>query len=344
MRKRSLPLAGIALAAALAAAAAIAARAQSGGGTPPMKKENRLARARSPYLLQHKDNPVDWYPWGEEAFARAKAEDRPIFLSVGYSSCHWCHVMEHESFEDEATARYLNDHFVAVKVDREERPDVDEVYMRVTQMLSGHGGWPMSVFLTPDKKPFFAGTYFPKEARFGMTSFRNLLEKIVQAWTDRRKDVDESAREIARQASGAGALPESPEGITATGKVAAAVAAVLERRFDDENGGFGGAPKFPPHQALRMLIEQRERLGPRAMVMAQKTLEKMAAGGIHDHVGGGFARYSVDEEWHVPHFEKMLYDNAMLARSYVDAFAATRDERFKDVADGIFTWALREMQ
>ncbi len=341
-----MPMRAAALAIILAATAGCGGAANADDAPkekPPVKRENRLARERSPYLLQHKDNPVDWYPWGEEAFARAKREQKPIFLSVGYSSCHWCHVMEHESFEDAEVARLLNERFISVKVDREERPDVDEVYMRVTQMLTGHGGWPMSVFMTPDKRPFFAGTYFPKTARMGSIGFIGLLKKIDETWRTKRSDIERSASEIAEAAAGAGEIPDGPKGVTLPAALAKVVAAALERRFDEENGGFGGAPKFPPHQALRLLIEERERVGERGLHMALTTLEKMAAGGIHDHVGGGFARYSTDEAWHVPHFEKMLYDNAMLARSYVDANDATKKEAFADTARGIFGWVLREM-
>jgi uncharacterized protein YyaL (SSP411 family) len=331
----------VAAAAALALAGVLAlARAQE--GTPPMKRENRLARARSPYLLQHKDNPVDWYEWGDEAFEKARREQKPIFLSVGYSACHWCHVMEHESFEDEATAKALNDRFVSIKVDREERPDVDEVYMRVTQMLTSHGGWPMTVFMTPDKKPFFAGTYFPKDPRPGMITFGRLLEKIDDVWRNRRADVLKSADEISHAASSAESKMPAEAGALDPKPLVEATIQQLARRFDESNGGFGGAPKFPPHQALRLFLDEKDPSGE-ARKMALLTLERMAAGGIHDHVGGGFARYATDEEWHVPHFEKMLYDNAMLARSYVDAYALSKDERLRDVAQGIFRWLGREM-
>jgi hypothetical protein len=313
--------------------------------TASARPENRLARERSPYLLQHARNPVDWYPWGEEAFARARAEDRPVFLSVGYSACHWCHVMERESFEDDEVAALLNARFVSVKVDREERPDVDEVYMRVTQMLTGHGGWPMTVFMTPDKRPFFAGTYFPREPRFGTIGFLTLLRKIDEAWRTRRPEVEESASEIARGAAQAGLADEMalPPGATLSADLAGAVAGALARRFDAAEGGFGGAPKFPPHQILRLLVGERARAGEDGLRMARLTLDRMAAGGIHDHVGGGFHRYSVDAEWHVPHFEKMLYDNAQLARVYVDAFEATREPAYREAALGIFAWTAREM-
>jgi hypothetical protein len=309
----------------------------------PMHTPNRLARARSPYLLQHKDNPVDWYEWGEEAFEKARREDRPIFLSVGYSSCHWCHVMERESFEDPEVARALNEGFVSIKVDREERPDVDDVYMRVTQMLTGSGGWPMSVFMTPDRRPFFAGTYFPKEPKYGQVGFLRLLAEIRKAWTEKRGALERSADEIAQAAASAGALPEEGPAVKLDGTLVRVAAAALERRYDERNGGFGGAPKFPPHHALRLFLDRRAEAGGRAVEMALATLDKMAAGGIHDQIGGGFARYATDEVWLVPHFEKMLYDNAMLARAYAAAFEATGKPRYRRVAEGIFGFVAREL-
>jgi len=360
---RPLPRAPRSLAAKVAALAVtllVAEKALSGDDAPmspsPTSKQdsaahggrpaNRLAAARSPYLLQHAHNPVDWYPWGDEAFAKAAAEDKPVFLSVGYSACHWCHVMERESFEDLEVAALLNARFVAVKVDREERPDVDEVYMRVTQMMTGSGGWPMSVFMTPAKRPFFAGTYFPKTPRYGTIGFLSLLGKIDEAWRTRRAEIDESAVEISRAAAepGAEARMALPEGRTLSAAASLdALSRALAKRFDAREGGFGGAPKFPPHPALRLLVEERARVGDAALERALFTLEKIAQGGIHDHVGGGFARYSVDDAWHVPHFEKMLYDNAQLGRAYVGAWEATKRPLFKEAAVGIFEWALREM-
>ncbi len=314
------------------------------------KKQNRLASAISPYLLQHAENPVDWWPWCEEAFEKARREDKPVFLSVGYSSCHWCHVMERESFESEEVARILNEGFVSIKVDREERPDVDDVYMRVTQMMTGQGGWPMTVFMTPDRRPFFAGTYFPGEPRYGMPSFKRVLEEVLRAWRARREEVERSATEIARavaqSAEGGGAAAAAaapPPGVTIDASLVRAAAAAHERRFDEAHGGFGGAPKFPPHHALRLFVAERERAGPRAFRMAIFTLERMAAGGMYDQIGGGFHRYSVTEDWLVPHFEKMLYDNGMLARAYASAFEATGRAEFRRVAEGIFGWVAREM-
>jgi len=304
---------------------------------------NRLAGATSPYLLQHADNPVDWYPWGEEAFERARREDRPVLLSIGYASCHWCHVMAHESFEDEAVARTMNERFVNVKVDREERPDVDAIYMNAVQAMTGAGGWPLTVVVTPDGEPFFGGTYFPPRDRWGQPAFRRVLEAVSQAWRERRDEVAQAAGRIGERlrvlespfpAGGEDALEPDVEGML-SGAVEA-----LGRAFDGRHGGFGDAPKFPPHGALRLLLARPE---PEARRMALVTLEAMAAGGIHDHVGGGFARYSVDAEWHVPHFEKMLYDNGQLLSRYAEAYARTANPRFAEVAHGIVGWLAREM-
>jgi uncharacterized protein YyaL (SSP411 family) len=271
---------------------------------------NRLADATSPYLRQHADNPVAWWPWCDEAFAEARARDVPVFLSVGYAACHWCHVMAHESFEDAGTAAYLNEHFVAVKVDREERPDVDAVFMAATQALTGQGGWPMSVFLTPDRRPFYAGTYFPLRAGHGLPSFADVLDAIASAWQERRDEVLASADHISGELERRHA-PQLPGEITRSGLELAR--ANLEREFDEVRGGFGGAPKFPPSMVLEGLL----RLGDdSAMAMVQATCEAMARGGIYDQLGGGFARYSVDAGWVVPHFEKMLYDNALLLGVY----------------------------
>ena len=315
---------------------------------------NRLANETSPYLLQHQNNPVDWYPWGEEAFEKARAEDKPVFLSVGYSSCHWCHVMEHESFEDPEIAERLNHGFVSVKVDREERPDVDEAYMVAVQLSSGRGGWPMTVFLTPDKKPFFAGTYFPKEERSGHPGFASILEQIASVWTNDRAKVVEIADQFAATIS-ENARRESPESTTDDLSLLDACVRTLSLDFDEDHGGFGSAPKFPPHTAIEFLLNYAigefgtEELRQTAADMALYTLEKMALGGIHDQVGGGFHRYSTDQHWLVPHFEKMLYDNALLLGNYARA-AALCDEQipaleslFSRVADGVVKWLADEM-
>ncbi len=303
---------------------------------------NRLAGEKSPYLLQHKDNPVDWYPWGEEAFARAKAEEKPLFLSIGYSTCHWCHVMEHESFEKESVAEVLNRHFVSIKVDREERPDVDDIYMAAVQTMTGSGGWPLSLFLTPDRKPFYGGTYFPPEDRYGRPGFVTLLNAVAQAWKTRRGELENSAADLlAHMEEGAkpvaGAAPVGPE-------ILEAAARSLAAQFDPRNGGFGGAPKFPPAMRLEFLIRYHLRTGePSARGMAETTLAKMAAGGLYDHVGGGFHRYSTDERWLVPHFEKMLYDNALLARVYLLAFRAFGNPDDARVARETLDYLLAEM-
>jgi uncharacterized protein YyaL (SSP411 family) len=303
---------------------------------------NRLANESSPYLLQHKDNPVDWYPWGEEAFARARAQDKPIFLSIGYSTCHWCHVMEHESFETDAIAQVLNRDYVPIKVDREERPDVDDIYMQAVQMLTGQGGWPLSVFLTPDRKPFYGGTYFPPEPRWGKAGFPQLLGAIANAWRERRDELETSAAEILVHLE-TGARAAAARAPPAEGHVAAAVAS-LEQQFDANHGGFGHAPKFPPSMRLELLLRHWLRTGDApARDMVVKTLAKMAAGGMYDQVGGGFHRYSVDARWLVPHFEKMLYDNAMLTRVYLLAYRAFGDTDHARVARETLDFLLAEM-
>jgi uncharacterized protein YyaL (SSP411 family) len=304
----------------------------------------RLAGQTSPYILQHADNPVDWYPWGPEAFERAKAEDKPVFLSVGYAACHWCHVMAHESFEDQETAAELNERFVSIKVDREERPDVDAVYMDAVQAMTGSGGWPMSVFLTPDGEPFYAGTYFPDQSRHGMPSFRQVLDGIAEAWQDRRSDVQEQSGRVT-EAIGRAVTSEGealdPDGIHA---ITGGAVETLHRSFDERWGGFGGAPKFPQASVLRWLLDRAARGDPDARAMLTRTLDAMADGGIHDHVGGGFARYSTDAMWHVPHFEKMLYDNAQLLTVYAHAAVVTGNDRYRHVAMRVAGWMLREMQ
>jgi len=300
---------------------------------------NRLARETSPYLLQHAHNPVDWYPWGEEAFAKARAEDKPIFLSVGYATCHWCHVMERESFEDEAVARLLNEAFVPVKVDREELPDVDHVYMSALQAMSHHGGWPMNMFLTPDLKPFYGGTYFPPQPRHGLPAFADVLRAVRDAWATRRAEIEQQAQALADHLRAGTSLPPQAAG----DDLHAQAVAQLARRFDAAHGGFGGAPKFPQAPLLQYLLALAATGDERARAMLVATLAGMAAGGIYDHVGGGFARYSTDARWHVPHFEKMLYDNAQLVRVYAGAFRLTGDARWRFVAEDTLAWLAREM-
>ncbi len=308
------------------------------------RNENRLAREKSPYLLQHARNPVDWHPWGEEAFERARREDLPVFLSIGYSSCHWCHVMERESFENEPIARFVNERFVPVKVDREERPDVDEIYMAAVQLTTGSGGWPMSVFLTPDGKPFFAGTYFPPETRHGRIGFLSLLERLSDAWRERRPDVLASAERISEAVREHLSGDFRPARVPLSRALVERAAASAAERFDEAHGGFGSAPKFPPHGTLSLLLHEAKARGDaEALRVATRTLDAIRRGGIHDHVGGGFHRYSTDARWLVPHFEKMLYDNAQLARAFVDAFAATGEPAFRSAAEGIFSWVRREM-
>jgi hypothetical protein len=297
---------------------------------------NRLAQETSPYLVQHRDNPVDWYPWGEEALARARELDRPILLSVGYSACHWCHVMERESFEDAETAAYMNEHFVNIKVDREERPDVDALYMEAVQAISGHGGWPMTVFCDPDGVPFYGGTYFPPDEGRGMPSFRMVMEAVVDAFENRREELRERAPETRTRLGAIGAIEPANEAPGA-GLLDAGIA-TLGQAVDSERGGFGGAPKFPPSSALELFLAR----GVDAPV--ERTLDAMLAGGIYDQVGGGFARYSVDASWLVPHFEKMLYDNAQLARIYLHGWLALGHERYRRVSEETLDWALREMR
>ncbi|HET6230754.1 MAG TPA: thioredoxin domain-containing protein [Longimicrobiaceae bacterium] len=303
---------------------------------------NRLAAETSPYLLQHKDNPVDWYPWGPEALERSRTEDRPILLSVGYSACHWCHVMEHESFENEQTARLMNELYVCIKVDREERPDIDSIYMTAVQQMTGHGGWPMTVFLTPEGVPFYGGTYYPPEPRHGMPSFRQVLAGIAEAYRERRADVDRSAEELRGALRESAALRPQPAAVDAT--VLERAHAGLASRYDGRNGGFGGAPKFPQPMMIEFLLRHWKRTGasePR--LMSEQTLRRMAAGGMYDQVGGGFHRYSVDAKWLVPHFEKMLYDNALLARAYLHAHQATGAPEHRRVAEEVLRYVLREM-
>ncbi|MFE4602107.1 thioredoxin domain-containing protein [Kitasatospora indigofera] len=308
---------------------------------------NRLADATSPYLLQHADNPVDWWPWGPEAFEEARRRGVPVLLSVGYAACHWCHVMAHESFEDEKTAEYANAHFVAVKVDREERPDVDAVYMEAVQAATGQGGWPMTVFLTPDKDPFYFGTYFPPEPRHGMPGFRQVLEGVDAAWRERRDEVGEVAARIRADLAERAAVYTVGSGVHQPPGEADLHQALagLSRSFDAARGGFGGAPKFPPSMAVEFLLRHHARTGSEvALEMAARTCEAMARGGIHDQLGGGFARYSVDAGWVVPHFEKMLYDNALLLRTYLHLWRSTGDDLARRVALGTADFLLRELR
>jgi uncharacterized protein YyaL (SSP411 family) len=297
---------------------------------------NRLADETSPYLLQHKDNPVDWYPWGEEALARAREEDRPILLSIGYSSCHWCHVMERESFEDPEIAALMNERFVPIKLDREERPDIDAIYMEACVAMTGHGGWPLNVFLTPEQVPFYAGTYFPPDDGRGMPSWRRVLEAVGRAWETERDRIREGGEGIARRLAGAAALQPRDAPMDAASLDEAV--ARLRSAYDARHGGFGGAPKFPPASAIEFLLRRGE------TAMTTHTLWQMASGGMYDQVGGGFARYSVDERWLVPHFEKMLYDNALLARAYLHGWQVTGEDLFREVACETLDWALREMR
>ncbi|MGA5412992.1 thioredoxin domain-containing protein [Streptomyces pseudogriseolus] len=304
---------------------------------------NRLAQATSPYLLQHADNPVDWWTWSEEAFAEARRRDVPVLLSVGYSSCHWCHVMAHESFEDQATADEMNAHFVSIKVDREERPDVDAVYMEAVQAATGQGGWPMTVFLTPDAEPFYFGTYFPPAPRHGMPSFRQVLEGVRQAWAERRDEVGEVAGKITRDLAGR-ELSVGGDEVPGEQELAQALLG-LTREYDAQRGGFGGAPKFPPSMVLEFLLRHHARTGAEgALQMAADTCERMARGGIYDQLGGGFARYSVDREWVVPHFEKMLYDNALLCRVYTHLWRTTGSELARRVALETADFMVRELR
>ncbi|MDB4905371.1 MAG: N-acylglucosamine 2-epimerase [Gemmatimonadetes bacterium] len=303
---------------------------------------NRLARETSPYLLQHAHNPVDWYPWGAEALERARAEDRAILLSIGYAACHWCHVMERESFEDAATAALMNEHFVCIKVDREERPDLDGIYMQAVQAMTGHGGWPMTVFLTPALAPFWGGTYFPPDDRHGMPSFRRVLLSVSDAWRTRREEVQRNASSLSEIYS-ATLVPARSGGALSPALLEAA-AGSLERQYDPQHGGFGGAPKFPQAMSLDFLLRQWARTGDvHALEMVTSSFRHMARGGIYDQVGGGFARYAVDATWLVPHFEKMLYDNALLARLGVHLWQATKDAEVKRVTEETFAWLAREM-
>jgi len=297
---------------------------------------NTLAAETSPYLRQHAENPVDWLPWGETALARARAEDKPLLVSIGYSSCHWCHVMERESFEDPRTAELMNASFVCVKVDREERPDVDALYMEAVQGMTGQGGWPLNVFLTPEQLPFYGGTYFPPEPRHGMPAWTEVLNAIAESWSENREQIRAGGEKLREGLSGGARLSPSPEPIDA--RALELAVARLAESYDARNGGFGGAPKFPQASTIEFLLLRGER------EMALETLRAMAGGGIHDQIGGGFARYSVDAGWTVPHFEKMLYDNALLARAYLHGFMAFGESALEDVCRDTLDWALCEMR
>jgi uncharacterized protein YyaL (SSP411 family) len=297
---------------------------------------NRLAAETSPYLLQHRDNPVDWYAWGEEALARAREEDRPLLVSIGYSACHWCHVMERESFEDPETAAAMNERFVCVKVDREERPDVDAICMEACQAMTGHGGWPLNAFLTPELAPFYAGTYFPPEPRPGLPSWRMVLDAVADAWEKRREEIRDQGARVMQSLGATARIEPSTEPIREA--LLEDALATLRRSYDPVHGGFGGAPKFPPASAIEFLLARGER------EMSLGTLAAMGHGGICDHVGGGFSRYAVDATWTVPHFEKMLYDNALLARAYLHGWQVSGDERLQRVCRETLDWALREMR
>jgi uncharacterized protein YyaL (SSP411 family) len=307
------------------------------------KHANRLAREKSPYLLQHQHNPVDWFAWGEEAFSKARAENKPIFLSIGYSTCHWCHVMERESFENETIAAILNAHFVSIKVDREERPDVDKIYMTFVQSTTGSGGWPLNVFLTPDLKPFFGGTYFPPDNRHGRPGFPQLLQQIHQVWQERHGEIVASADDIHARLE-ATTTSAAVSNLVLTTDTLRRAGAMFKEAYDPRHGGFGGAPKFPQPGIPSLVLRYAKRFGDdEAARMVLHTCERMAAGGIHDQLGGGFARYSVDAEWLVPHFEKMLYDNAQLLGLYLDAYLVSDDARHADVASDIIRYVLRDM-
>ncbi len=315
-------------------------KASSSTATEPPKHTNRLANETSPYLLQHAHNPVDWFPWGPDALTRARLLDRPIFLSIGYAACHWCHVMERESFEDEETAAFLNERFIAIKVDREERPDLDQVYMGAVQAMTGGGGWPMSVFLTPDGRPFYGGTYFPKAPGHGLPSFRQLLEGIDKAWREQRGELEAAGARLVGQLA---QQARNSVGPTPQPDLLDAAVTLIEQSFDHHNGGWGGAPKFPQPMTIEFLLRRAAAGDRRALPIARRSLDKMADGGLRDQLGGGFHRYATDAVWLVPHFEQMLYDNAQLARSYLHAWALTGEERYGAVATGTLSYILRRL-
>ncbi len=305
---------------------------------------NRLANETSPYLLQHADNPVDWYPWGEEALQKAEDEDKPIFLSIGYSACHWCHVMAHESFEDEEVAEILNRHFVSIKVDREERPDLDRIYMSAVQAMTGRGGWPMSVFLTPEGQPFYGGTYFPPQPRHGMPSFADVLLAVADGWRNRRRELVASGQALVAAIERQSAVREDVKREDVKRETLESALENLWRRFDRSHGGWGEGPKFPQPMALEFLLRYHHTTGDAlALRMVTQTLETMARGGMYDQLGGGFHRYAVDDRWLVPHFEKMLYDNAQLARVYLHAWQVTGEPFYRTIAEETLDYVAREM-
>jgi uncharacterized protein YyaL (SSP411 family) len=302
---------------------------------------NRLKNEKSPYLLQHAENPVDWYSWGKEAFEKAHDENKPIFLSIGYSTCHWCHVMAHESFEDDELADLMNDVFVSIKVDREERPDIDKIYMTICQMMTGSGGWPLTIIMTPDKKPFFAGTYFPKETRFGRIGLIDLIKRIKQMWDNNREELINSADQITLTLQN---IDQESPGDKFNTSMLKKTFKQLSTQFDKVNGGFGNRPKFPTPHNLIFLLRYWKRTGDKnALEMVEQTLQAMRKGGIYDHIGFGFHRYSTDSVWLVPHFEKMIYDQALIAIAYIEAYQATKKEEYKKTAQEIFTYVLRDM-
>ncbi|QQS35594.1 MAG: thioredoxin domain-containing protein [Ignavibacteriales bacterium] len=306
-----------------------------------MKNPNRLINEKSPYLLQHAYNPVDWYAWNEEAFSKAQKEDKPVFLSIGYSTCHWCHVMEKESFEHDATAKIINDVFVPVKVDREERPDIDSIYMTVCQMLTGGGGWPLTIMMTPDKKPFFAGTYFPRSSRYGRPGLQEIIQRISDLWTNNRVEINRSTTEIFSVLTN---VSSSRKKETLTEEILTKAYYDLAKSFDEENGGFGTAPKFPsPHTLLFLLRYYKRNKTEKALQIVEKTLAAMRLGGIYDHIGFGFSRYSTDSAWLVPHFEKMLYDQAMLVIAYTETYQLTKNEAYRKTAEEILEYVQRDM-
>ncbi len=303
---------------------------------------NRLINETSPYLLQHAHNPVDWFPWGDEAFETARRDEKPILLSIGYSACHWCHVMEHESFENEAIAKLMNENFVNIKVDREERPDLDQIYMTATQMMTHHGGWPMTVFLTTEGVPFYAGTYFPPEDRHNMPGFPRVLISLAEAYRERPDDIKQTADSVLEGLTRSSAAGEAGEPLS-TELLETAYRGII-RNYDENNGGFGGAPKFPPAMTLEFLLHHYYRTGEsRALDIVRHTARKMAEGGIYDHLGGGFHRYSTDSRWLVPHFEKMLYDNALLSRLYLHYYQTSQEEAARAVVEGTLDYVVREM-
>ncbi|MCI8795933.1 MAG: thioredoxin domain-containing protein [Dorea sp.] len=306
---------------------------------------NRLKNEKSPYLIQHKDNPVDWYPWCEEAFRKAEAQNKPVFLSIGYSTCHWCHVMAHESFEDGEVAEILNQGYVSIKVDREERPDIDAVYMSVCQAVTGQGGWPLTIIMTPEQKPFFAGTYFPKEQYYGRPGLKDILKKVLALWRDRREDLIRDGEEITAAINRTSTTQkDSPDNQLSEKELLQKAYHIFREQFDPVWGGFGGAPKFPsPHNLLFLMRYAGEEGENDALRMAEKTLDAMMNGGIHDHIGGGFSRYSTDEKWLVPHFEKMLYDNALLILAYLEAYRITGKDKYEDMVRHTADYILREL-